>query len=139
MNEKFELIHFDGEENVAPRLYRRRYSTTEGPRIRYYCVFTDWQGIRRKTSAGKELKRAIQKIYELDKKNHAEVNFDELRQKHAARGMTFSKFVAQCPEQMKLMSTWHLKHLETFFGSKPLTQISDDERTEKISSLKAKG
>jgi integrase len=41
--------------------------------------------------------------------------------------MTFSKFVAQSPESMKSVSTWHLKPLENFFGSKLITQIGDDD------------
>ncbi len=41
--------------------------------------------------------------------------------------MTFSKFVAQCPESMKSVSTWHLKPLEKLFGSKLIAQICDDD------------
>lgn len=128
MNEKLELVHFDGEESVTPRLYRRTYFTAAGKaRTRFYGVFTDWEGIRRKVSADKDLKGAVRKIYDIDKKNHAEVDFDALKQKHETRGMTFSKFVAQCPEPMRLMAAWHLKHLGAFFGSTPLAQICDDD------------
>jgi integrase len=130
MNETLELVHFDGEETVTPRVYRRTYFTAKmKARTRFYGVLTDWQGIRRKISLGKDFKRAIQKIYEIDKKNHAEVDFDEQKQKRAARGMTFAKFVAECPEAMKVPSTWHLKHVEKFFGSKTIAQISNDNVT----------
>jgi len=128
MNEKFQLVHFDGGESVTARLYRRTYFTATGKaKTRLYGVFTDWQGVRRKISAGKDLKGAIRKLYHIDRKNHAEVDFDALKQKRAAKVMTFSKFVAQCPEQMKSMTAWHLKHLEAFFDSKPLAQICDDD------------
>jgi hypothetical protein len=41
--------------------------------------------------------------------------------------MTFAKFVAQCPAPMKSMSAWHLPHLENFFGSRTIAQITDDD------------
>jgi integrase len=127
MKEKSELVHFDGEEHVAPQLYQRTYFTAElKPRKRYYAVLTDWQHERRRFPLGKDLKAAIRKIFDLDRKNHAEVDFDELKQKHAARGMTFSKFVAQCPQEMRSMASWHLPHLEAFFGRKLLAQIDNN-------------
>jgi integrase len=127
MKEKFERVHFDGEENITPRLYRRTYVVSGKPRSRFSIVFTDWQSVRRKVAAGKDFKRAIQKIYDLDKKNHAEVDFTEQKQKREARGMTFGKFIGQCPESMKSVSAWHLPHLEKFFGSKTIAQICDDD------------
>ena len=129
MNEKFELVHFDGHEDITPKLYRRRYSTASGHRVRYYAVFTDFQSKRRKFAVGKNLKAAIKKLYELDKKNENEVDFDEQKQKRAAKGMTFAKFLEQCSESIKSKSKWHLKHLEKFFGSKILAQIGDDDLT----------
>jgi len=127
MNETLERVHFDGEEKVTPRLYKRTYAAAGKPRTRYYVVFTDWQGKRRKFPAAKELKPAIKKLFDFDKKNDNEVDFDEQKEKRAARGMTFSKLVAQSPESMRRPSTWHLKHLEDFFGSKLIAQISDND------------
>ena len=57
-------------------------------RIRYSAIFTDWQGVRRKVALGADRNGAIRKIYDLDKKNHAEVDFTEQKQKREARGMT---------------------------------------------------
>ena len=59
MNESFERVHFDGEENITPRLYRRTYLVGGKPRSRFSIVFTDWQGIRRKVAAGKDFNVAI--------------------------------------------------------------------------------
>ena len=56
--------------------------------------------------------------YDFDKKNDNEVDFDEQKQKQAAKGMTFAKFVEECSESMKSISTWHLKHLEKFLVQK---------------------
>ena len=130
MNEKFELVHFEGDESITPSLHRRTYYIAGGKARRsLYGVLTDWQGIRRKFALGKDLKRAIQKLYDIDRKNHAEVDFDEQKEKRKARGMTFSKFLTHCPAAMKSPSVWHLKHLEKFFGSKPIAQIADEDVT----------
>ena len=51
------------------------------------------------------------------------------RKRRKARGVTFSKFLTQCPAAMKSPSVWHLKHLEKFFGSKPIAQIADEDVT----------
>jgi hypothetical protein len=91
--ERFKRVHFDGEEDVVPKLYERNYTASGKQRSAYYAVFVDWKGKRRKFPLGKKLKRAIQKIYEIDKKNHNEVDFDDQKEKRAAREMTFSKFV----------------------------------------------
>ncbi len=119
----------NGEDDIAPKRYRRPYSTALGPRVRYYAVFTDYESKRRKFAVGRNLKAAIKKLYEFDKKNDNAVDFDEQKQKRAAKGMTFGKFVAQCSESMRSKSKWHLKHLEKFFGPKAIAQVCDDDVT----------
>lgn len=55
MANTFERVHFEGEERVVPKLYRHEYSTATGKqRIRFYGVFTDWLGIRRRFPLGEE-------------------------------------------------------------------------------------
>lgn len=78
--------------------------------------------MRRKFPLRKNLKLAIKKLYDFDKKNDNEVDFDEQKQKRTARGMTFSKWIAQYKADV---SSWHLKPLEDFFGTKLLTAIDD--------------
>ena len=86
MNESFERVHFDGEENITPRLYRLQTYLVGGKTSELFLiVFTDWQGIRRKVAAGKDFNVAIKKLYELDKKNDNEVDFTEQKQKREAR------------------------------------------------------
>src|SRR6516162_8111427 len=93
MKETFEKVDFDGADSVAPKLYKRIYLAAGKRRIRYYAIFTDWQHIRRKEPLGGDFRAAIRKLYDLDKKNHNEVDFDEQRQRRQARAMTFGKFV----------------------------------------------
>ena len=46
MKETFERVDFDGAESVAPKLYKRTYNAAGKRKIKYYGVWTDWQGIR---------------------------------------------------------------------------------------------
>lgn len=124
MEQKFERVHFDGEESLAPKLYKRIYSTAAGKQItRYYGLFTDWQGTRRREPLGNNQKRAIREIEKLDKKNEAEVDFDELK----ARRKTFSQWAVECSSVMKGRDTLNLKHLEPFFGKMQLPKITEKE------------
>ena len=54
--------------------------------------------------------------------NRAEVDFDKLKTERAARGMTFSKWAAECKGEA---DPWHLAQLEKFFGNKLLPNIDD--------------
>ena len=65
MNEKFERVHFDGDEGIKPKLYKRTYIAAG--KNSEPILFTDWQSVRRKVAAGKDFERAIQKVYDLDK------------------------------------------------------------------------
>jgi len=58
------------------------------PPVRRYCVFTDWQHIRRRVPLGKNLtfQRAIKKVGDIEKKNINELDWDGAR----VRGMTFT-------------------------------------------------
>ena len=67
MNEKFERVHFDGDEGINPKLYKRTYIAAGKTQSRFSILFTDWQSVRRKVAAGKDFERAIQKVYDLDK------------------------------------------------------------------------
>jgi len=125
MNESFEREHFDGDENVKPKLYKRVYIASGKRRVRYSAVFTDWQGDRRKIKLGADRNGAIRKIYDLDKKNHAEVDFTEQKKKREARGMTFAKFVQA--SNVELKSPWHKPPLLAFFGDRPIPQISNED------------
>ena len=50
---------------VADHLYRRQYQTAGGEwRTKYYAVFTDWKGKRRKIPVGENLEHARDKAGE---------------------------------------------------------------------------
>ena len=44
MTEKFQRVHFEGEEDVVPKLYERTYTASGKQRSAFYGVFVDWQG-----------------------------------------------------------------------------------------------
>jgi hypothetical protein len=60
--ETFERVDFDGADSVAPKLYKRVYLAGGKRRIKFYSVFTVWQGIRRKVALGSDLKAAVRRI-----------------------------------------------------------------------------
>jgi len=127
MNESFEREHFEGDENISPKLYKRVYSASGKRKVRYSALFTDWQGVRRKVALGADRNGAICKIYDLDKKNNNEVDFTEQKKKREARGMTFAKFLANQADNINLKSPWHKAPLLAFFGDKPIPQISNED------------
>jgi integrase len=126
MKEKFEKIDFDGADDVAPQLYKRtRHNAAGKPLIRYFALWTDWQGIRRKMPLGANLKAAKLKIHNLDYDETHKVDFDEQKQKREARGMTFEKFITV--NKIELKSPWHKAPLLAFFGNKTIAAIADDD------------
>jgi integrase len=116
----------DENGNLVPEryLYRRRYSKSSGkPVTRFYALFTDWQGIRRRFPLGDKLENARRNLAAYLRKNDAEVDFDKEKAERKAKGMTFGKWAAQCQKSDHA----HVRlHLEPFFGSMPLARIDDD-------------
>ena len=121
-------MHRDEDGNLVPEqyLYRRRYRKGNGKLVtRFYAVFTDWKGIRRRFALGDKPASTRRKLAGYLKKNDAEVDFDQEKTERQAKGMTFAKWVAQCQKSDDDARRVRL-HLEPFFGSKPLSSIDDD-------------
>jgi hypothetical protein len=80
------------------------------------------------------LSRARYKLQGYQDDNRHEVDFDELKAKRAARGMTFSRWAAECKGKA---NEDHIKRLEKSFGDKLLTTI-DDKAVENYSEQRGK-
>jgi integrase len=128
MEQTFErVMRRDDEGNFVPEkhLYRRKYKGADGKwTTRYSARFTDWSGKVRNFRLGEKLSSARNKLAELHRKNDAEFDFDKDQAERAARGMTFSTWAAECKGKA---NQTHAKQLETFFGTKLLTNICDDD------------
>jgi hypothetical protein len=108
-----QVINSDG--TPAENLYRRIYEPASGKRtVRYFTKFVDWQGIRRTFSLGDTLSRARSKLQSYRDDDRAEVDFDKLKTERVARGMTFSKWAAECKGNA---NEDHVKQLEKSFGA----------------------
>jgi len=69
MNESFERIE--------PLLYKRQYETSNGEwSTRYYGIFVDWKGKRRKFPLGSELRTAREQLKILEADNVKKKDFD---------------------------------------------------------------
>src|SRR5215472_17102559 len=128
MEQTFErVMRRDDDGNLVPEkhLYRRKYKGADGKwKTRYCARFTDWSGKIRNFPLGESLSSARNKLAELHRKNDAEFDFDKDKAARAARGRTFSTWAAECKGKR---NQTHVKQLETFFGTKLLTNICDDE------------
>jgi len=89
----------DDEGKLVPEkhLYRRKYKAVDGTWTTRYCAkFVDWSGIRRSFRLPANLDGARRKLAELHRRNDADYDFDTDNANRAARGMTFSKWAAEC-------------------------------------------
>ena len=122
MEQKFARV-LDSTGEPIQWLYVRIYGTP--PVRRYYCVFTDWQHIRRCIPLGKSLtfQRAIKKVGDIEKKNINELDWDGAR----VRGMMFTKWADECKSIFKSRDFSLLPHLESVFGSMALSKMTDKE------------
>lgn len=128
-------------ERVADHLYRRQYHTAAGEwRSKYYGIFTDWTGKRRKFSLGTNEKAARQGLTIRLADNLKKVDFDKERDDRNARQLTFSKWADRCLEadrertkrtdsEALAVSSWErdsrsCDHLRRFFGDLPLTALT---------------
>ena len=79
-------------ERVAEHLYRRQYQTAGGDwRSKFYGIFTDWKGKRRKFSLGTDEKNARQGLTIRLADNLKKVDFDKERDDRNARQLTFQR------------------------------------------------
>ncbi len=123
MEQTFERVRDPNGEPI-PRLYVRRYQTTNGSKAtRYYAIFTDWKGIRRREPLSEDLKRAKNALGDLNRKNDAEFDFDEAK----SRRVTLSQWAAECKNAMRERDFSLLTHLEATFGSTLLSRITEKE------------
>ena len=87
-------------ERVANHLYRRQYQTAAGEwRSKFYGIFTDWKGKRRKFSLGDSIQDARDKLGELRTMNKGRYDWDAEKKK-AVRGMTLFIWIERF-EQVK--------------------------------------
>jgi hypothetical protein len=86
-------------ERVAEHLYRRQYQTAAVDwHTKYYAIFTDWKGKRRKFSLGTDEKAARQGLTIRLADNLKRVDFDKERDDRNARQSTFSRWADRCLE-----------------------------------------
>jgi integrase len=124
MEQAFERVRYDGDEDMVPKLYRRTYQAAKGRERRsFYAIFTDWQGIRRREALGKNEKIAKKKIIHLDKDNAQQVDFGARK----VRRLTFATWADKCSAVMVGRDTLNRKHLEPVFGKMKLSDIGDKE------------
>jgi hypothetical protein len=126
---------------VADHLYRRQYLTAAGEwRTKFYGIFTDWTGKRRKFSLGADEKPARQGLTIRLADNLKKVDFDKERDDRSARLLTFNRWAVSCLEadrertkrtdsEALAISSWErdarsCDHLKRFFGDLPLCDIT---------------
>ena len=107
----------------VPWLYVGRYSNKKKRVAKYYAIFTDWKGIRRRLPVGDELKKARKKLADVERKNDAEFDFDEAK----ARCVTLSQWADECKSAMTKRDGDSLPHLKEFFGNTQLSKITDKD------------
>jgi integrase len=128
-------------ERVADHLYRRQYQTAGGDwRSKFYGIFTDWKGKRRKFSLGTDEKNARQGLTIRLADNLKKVDFDKERDDRNARQLTFAKWADRCLEadrertkrtdsEALEVSSWErdsrsCDHLRRLLGDLPLAEIT---------------
>lgn len=68
-------------ERIGEHLYKRSYSTAKGEqRLKFYALFTDWKGVRRRFPLGSDEKSAKQGLRILEADNVKRVDFDKERE-----------------------------------------------------------
>ena len=71
---------------IGENFYQRSYMTVRGERVKYYAVFTDWRGIRRRFALGSDKQLARQRLRIRLGSNAKETDFDiERKQKLAEK------------------------------------------------------
>ena len=131
-------------ERVADHFYRLQYLTAGGEcRSKFYGIFTDWTGKRRKFALGTNEKAARQGLTIRLADNLKKVNFDKERDDRNARQLTFNRWVVSCLEadhectqrtddEALEVSSWErdsrsCNHLKRFFGDLPLKEITSQK------------
>ena len=129
---------------MADHLYRRQYQTAAGEwRSKFYGIFTDWTGKRRKFALGANEKAARQGLTIRLADNLKKVNFDKERDDRNARQLTFNRWAVSCLEpdhertkrtddEALEVSSWErdsrsCDHLKRFFGDLPLGEITSQK------------
>src|SRR5215475_12845163 len=68
-------------ERIGEHFYKRSYSTAKGEqRLKFYALFTDWKGVRRRFPLGSDEKSAKQGLLILEAENVRRVDFDKERE-----------------------------------------------------------
>ncbi len=114
---------------IAPHLYKRQYQTLNGDwSTRYYGIFVDWKGKRRKFSLGPDLKIAKRKLKMLEGQSAVEHDFDQDK----VRGLTFSPWIErffQVKASKKSLNKDRVscEKLKTFWGDCSLDSITTSQ------------
>ena len=90
MNEKFERVHFDGDEGIKPKLQADIHRSREKLRADFRFYSLTGRAFDARSQPVKISNVRFKKFTTSTKKNHAEVDFDEQKERRAARGMTFA-------------------------------------------------
>jgi integrase len=118
MEQKFERVKDKSGEPIAG-FFVRTYDTADGrTNRRYYGIFTDWKGIRRRFPLGNEQKAALSALADKIRKNHAEHDFDEAK----TRNVTLTQWAEKCKNAMTDRDSSALAHLKSAFGNKLLSR-----------------
>jgi len=140
-------------EKIAEHLYKRQYQTAKGEwRTKYFVLFTDWQGIRRKFSVGDSLDDARDELGRLHTLNKGRHDWDAEKRKseeQRRRAVTFSQWGdtyfnhGLSPNELRPGSIDREKRafalLEPFFGDLSLTDIKKSTALEYRKKRKAEG
>jgi integrase len=123
-------------ERVSEHFYRRRYETAEGEsRTKFYAIFTDWKGTRRRFPLGSDERSAKQALLLYEADNVKRVDFDqEKRQREEEQNrLTLSQWGKIYFEEMiepgKASRGWQqlmFKKLESRLGDLLLEEIDED-------------
>src|SRR5215813_3855917 len=122
-------------ERIGEHFYKRSYSTAKGEqRLKFYALFTDWKGIRRRFPLGSDEKSAKQGLRILEADNVKRVDFDKEREQRRAeeKRLTFSQwatlYFAEMISPDKRSVEWEkfvVKKLELRFGRMFLDEIDE--------------
>jgi integrase len=124
-------------ERVGEHLYKRQYQTAGGDwRTKYYAIFTDWKGKRRKFSLGTDEKAARQGLTIRLADNLKKVDFDKEKEERRAHEIAitvagWSEVYFELEEVKKKRSVGrdrdYVKPLTRILGRKLLTDIETDD------------
>jgi integrase len=118
-------------ECIAPHLYRCTYQISTGEwSTRFYGIFTDWQGKRRKKPLGADLKIARKTLDRLMGENAIEKDFDAVKPEGMIIGEWADSYfdLAEVKTKRSLnRDRQHVAHIKRHLGSKLLADLGRED------------